>query len=142
MPLQTCLTFNHPSLLSGQIARLEAALERVHPPPTTGSGANASSAGPTGPAGRIDPASLTLSDVRESRAQNARGVAVRQAVKIKIRVWKGLMALTSGKFDEAGRELGEVGEEGGLGEWEGVVSQCLLSPHIDILEASTRTGRG
>jgi COP9 signalosome complex subunit 1 len=47
---------------------------------------------------------------------------VRKSVGAKIRVGKGLVALASGDFERAGVELGEVGEEGGLGDWEGQVS--------------------
>lgn len=34
---------------------------------------------------------------------------------------RGLVALAQREFEKAGREFGEVGEEGGLGDWEGQV---------------------
>jgi hypothetical protein len=34
-----------------------------------------------------------------------------------------LVALAQREFEKAGREFGEVGEEGGLGDWEGQVGR-------------------
>ena len=49
------------------------------------------------------------------------------------------MALAQGDFERAGREFGEIGEEGGLGEWEGQVNVIELGDwarsqqgHLDL----------
>lgn len=51
---------------------------------------------------------------------------------MKIRVAKGLVALHNKEWEKAGRELGEVGEEGGLGEWEG---EAISSQDIALITA-------
>ena len=41
-----------------------------------------------------------------------------------MRVAKGLVALGNRDYERAGKEFGMVGEDGGLGAWEGQVSIC------------------
>lgn len=112
---KSSLMYNQPDALAGHLSKLEAALDRAYPAPTSGSGG-------AGPSGAGASANLTAADVRENREREARSASVRRTVGIKIRVAKGLEALGKRDWERAGRELGEIGEEGGLAEWEGQVS--------------------
>jgi hypothetical protein len=71
-------------------------------------------------------AAVTVVELRETREKAERSAAVRRVVGVKIRVAKGLMALSQKDYERAGRELGEVGEEGGLESWEGQVSEMIF----------------
>jgi COP9 signalosome complex subunit 1 len=114
---QTCLSYNLISSISGHITKLEAALNRLYPAP----GSDKQPGGGPGKSTQ-DMASMTASDVRDSRERQAKGSAVRQKVGVQIRVARGLLALSNRRFEEAGRNFAEIGEEGGLNDWEGVVS--------------------
>lgn len=116
---QSLLAFNARSSLQGHISKLEAALDRAHPQ-TTATGSRRA-------AGEADAASLTAADIRDKREKEAHSASVRRSVGVKIRVAKGLLHLSSGAYAEAGREFGEIGEEGGLAAWEGVVSSHRTS---------------
>ncbi len=102
--------------LPGHISKLEAALDRVHPPPTTG----------TNRQNANENANLTAGDVRETREREAKSIAVRKTVGVQIRVGKGQVALAGKEYEKAGREFGEICEDGGLGDWEGQVSHVHL----------------
>ena len=69
-----------------------------------------------------DNANLTAGDLRESREREAKSAAVRKAVGVQIRVGKALVSLAAKDYERAGREMGEISEEGGLQDWEGSVS--------------------
>lgn len=69
---------------------------------------------------------MTAADVRANRERDARSLAVRKSVGVKVRVGRGLVALAHRDYERAGRELGEIGEEGGLEDFEGVVSIASL----------------
>jgi hypothetical protein len=99
--------------LPGHISKLEASLDRAYPAPVAGVRAT-------------DSASTTAADIREHREREMRAANVRRIVGVKLRVAKGLVALAGKDFEKAGRELGEVGEEGGLGDWEGQVNPKLV----------------
>ncbi|KAK4689314.1 COP9 signalosome complex subunit 1, partial [Tremellales sp. Uapishka_1] len=110
--LETSLVFLNVTQLAGHITKLEAQLDRLHP---------STQSKVTAPLG--DAQGITAGDLRASRENQARSADVRRAVGIKIRVARGLLALQNREFEKAARELGEIGEEGGLGEWEG----CAIS---------------
>ena len=112
--LQIALAFNLPSPLAGQLARLESYLDRVHPAPTS-----ANHNGPTA-------LTTTADDIRENREREARGTASRQKIVVKMRVAKGVFGLGNRDYERAGREFGMVGEDGGLGAWEGQVRVARL----------------
>lgn len=99
-------------LLPGHISKLEAALDRVHPPPATG----------TNRQNATENANLTAGDLRETREREAKSAAVRKTVGVQIKTGLGLVALAGNQYESAGRELGDIFEEDGLGEWEGQVS--------------------
>lgn len=117
--LQTQLAFNQTSALAGHITKLEAALDRAYPAPVA----------PTVRVGNEQAAAasanLTAADVRENQEKEARSAETRRNVGVKLRVAKGLDALGKYDWERAGRELGEIGEEGGLAGWEGQVS-CFI----------------
>jgi hypothetical protein len=106
---QTCLAFNTTTSLPSHIQKIESSLDRLHPPPAP------ATAQPTN-------ASLTASDLRDNREREARSASTRRMVGVKIRVARGIVSLGFGEFEKAGREFGEVCEEGGLSDWEGQVS--------------------
>lgn len=95
-------------------------MNRLHPPPDTTK--------PTLRQGAAEMASMTAGDVRENEERAAQGVETRRIVTIKIQVAQGVIALARGSYAEAGRLMGRVLEDGGLGDWEGVVSS--LRGHI------------
>ncbi|KAL1409446.1 hypothetical protein Q8F55_003429 [Vanrija albida] len=103
--LEAALTFNEPAPLAGNVTKVEASLDRLHPP-VTGSSSKES-------------ATMTTTQVAQNREIQARSQAVRRAVGVKIRVAKAVLALSHNDYARAARELGEVNEEGGLQEWEG-----------------------
>ncbi|WWD20026.1 hypothetical protein CI109_104499 [Kwoniella shandongensis] len=106
--LETSIAFNLASSLPGHISKLEATLDRLHPPPQTSKNQAA------------EAASVTASDLRERRANEARSASVRRSVMVKIRVARGLVALGHRDWTKAGKESGAIEEEeGGLGDWEG-----------------------
>ncbi|ORX38038.1 cop9 signalosome complex subunit 1 [Kockovaella imperatae] len=118
--LETSLSFNYLSSLPGQIPRLETYLDRLYP-------AAGSSTTRTG----ADPSIITAGEVRENREREARGMSTRRKIGVKIRVAKGLVALGNKDYDRTGREFSQVGEDGGLGDWEGQVistsDMCLVT---------------
>ncbi|WRT69387.1 uncharacterized protein IL334_006371 [Kwoniella shivajii] len=119
--VETLLAFNLPSTLPGHISKLESTLDRLHPPPPT-------TRGPT-----TEAANVTASDLRERRENEARSLAVRRSVMVRIRVAKGLVALHNREWSKAGRELGSVGEEeGGLGDFEG---KAISSADLALITA-------
>ncbi|BEI80381.1 hypothetical protein CcaverHIS002_0109100 [Cutaneotrichosporon cavernicola] len=105
--LEGSLQFNDTSVVSGNAAKTSASLDRLHPVKDA-SDAPVSS-------------TMTRAQVEMSRTQAARSAEVRRAVGVKLRVARGLLAIDSLEFSRAACELGEIGEEGGLGEWDGVV---------------------
>lgn len=112
---QTLLAFNQTTTLAGHISKLEAALDRAYPPPVAAVRlGNDAAAAAT--------ANLTAADVRDNQEKEARSAEMRRNVGVKLRVAKGLDALGKREWERAGREMGEVGEEGGLAGWEGQVS--------------------
>ena len=115
--MQTCLSYNQPMSLPGHISKLEAALDRVYPPPVTR----------TNRQNAAENANLTASDLRETRQREAKSESVRKAVGVQIRVGKGLLALAAKEYERAGRELGLICEEGGLAESEGQVGRVMLA---------------
>ena len=101
--------------LPGHLTKIEASLDRLHPPPGSAHG------------GRVaDAATMTAGEVRESRERQSKSGAGRRSVEVKVRVARGLVALASADYEKAGRQLAEVGEVGGLGDWEGVVSEFVV----------------
>ncbi|GMK54863.1 hypothetical protein CspeluHIS016_0114490 [Cutaneotrichosporon spelunceum] len=105
--LEGSLQFNDTSVVSGNAAKTSASLDRLHP-------AKDASDAPVS-------STMTRAQVEQSRTQAARSAEVRRAVGVKLRVARGLLAIDSGEWSYAARELGEIGEEGGLVDWEGVV---------------------
>lgn len=105
--LEGSLQFNDTSVVSGNTHKTAASLDRLHP-------AKDASDAPVS-------STMTRAQVEQSRTQAARSAEVRRAVGIKLRVARGLLAISTNNIDRAARELAEIGEEGGLGEWEGVV---------------------
>ncbi|WOO79818.1 COP9 signalosome complex subunit 1b [Vanrija pseudolonga] len=103
--IEAALAFNESGPLAGNVTKVEASLDRLHPP-VTGSSQQAS-------------ATMTTMQVAQNREIQARSQAVRRAVGVKIRVAKAVLALSHNDYARAARELGEVNEEGGLQEWEG-----------------------
>jgi len=75
---------------------------------------------------------MTITQVQQNRAAEARNQAVRRAVGVKLRVARAILALSHQEYQRAARELGEVGEEGGLGEWEG---EAISTPDAAFLTA-------
>ncbi|WVW86576.1 hypothetical protein I302_108626 [Kwoniella bestiolae CBS 10118] len=105
--VETLLAFNHPSTLPGHVSKLEATLDRLHPPPTTAKN-------------QAEAANVTASDIRERRENELRSLSVRKSVMIRIKIAKGLVALYNKEWSRAARELMGVQEEcGGLGVFEG-----------------------
>ncbi|WWC73396.1 uncharacterized protein I206_107363 [Kwoniella pini CBS 10737] len=105
--IETLLAFNQPHTLPGHISKLEATLDRLHPPIITNKF-------------QAEAANVTASDIRERRAAEAKSQAVRRTVMVRIRVAKGLVALYNKEWSKAATELSAIGEEeGGLGDFEG-----------------------
>ncbi|WWC65557.1 uncharacterized protein I303_108175 [Kwoniella dejecticola CBS 10117] len=120
--VETLLAFNQPQALPGHISKLEATLDRLHPPITTSKF-------------QAEAASVTASDIRERREAEARSQAVRRTVMVRIRVGKGLVTLYNKEWSKAARELGAVGEvEGGLGDFEG---KAISSSDLALIIAFT-----
>ncbi|KAK1923869.1 putative cop9 signalosome complex subunit 1 [Papiliotrema laurentii] len=135
--IDTCLSYNLISSISGHITKLEAALNRLYPAP----GSDKQPGGGPGKSTQ-DMASMTASDVRDSRERQAKGSAVRQKVGVQIRVARGLLALSNRRFEEAGRNFAEIGEEGGLNDWEGVAistSDVALITALCVLSTGDRS---
>ena len=63
--------------------------------------------------------------MRENQEREVKDSALRTSVGVKINVARGIIALQEKRFDEAGRLMGRVTEDGGLGEWEGTVSRWV-----------------
>ncbi|RSH93652.1 hypothetical protein EHS25_006298 [Saitozyma podzolica] len=127
--IETSLAYNQPLSLPGHISKLEASLDRAYPLPAPTSSRNA------------DSASTTAADIRENREREARAASARKVVGVRLRVARGLVALAQREFEKAGREFGEVGEEGGLGDWEGQAistSDIALITALCTLSTSTR----
>nr|KIR47016.1 COP9 signalosome complex subunit 1 [Cryptococcus bacillisporus CA1280] len=119
--VETCLAFNYPAPLSGHIAKLEATLDRLHPPPHAQSKQQAG-------------LSTTASDLRERQAEESRSQAVRRSVMVRAKVGKGLISAGQKDWARAGRELGWIEEdEGGLGDWEG--KQAISTSDLALLSA-------
>ncbi|KAL7424840.1 hypothetical protein Q5752_000525 [Cryptotrichosporon argae] len=119
--LQACLEHNSAYHLSGHIAKLEASLERVYPQGRAGVNANS--------------ATMTVDDVRERRERQEQGQSVRRRVVVRLKVARALVQLgvgTAASFANAARELCELGEGGGLGDWEG---QVISTPDTAIITA-------
>ncbi|WVQ75266.1 hypothetical protein IAR50_004879 [Cryptococcus sp. DSM 104548] len=122
--VEACLAFNFPGPLTGHIAKLESVLDRVHPHPsgTTGKPANTNM-------------TTTLADLRERDIADARSLATRRSVLSRIRVGRGLLALSQKEWARAGRELNYVDEEaGGLGDWEG---KAISTGDVALITAFT-----
>jgi hypothetical protein len=49
-----------------------------------------------------------------------------------------VVALTCEEFERAGREFGEISEEGGLAEWEGEVSLFLVPECYSMVKTDVR----
>ena len=64
--------------------------------------------------------------MRENREREARGQSTRRKIGIKLRVAKGVVALSNRDYEKAGREFGAVGEEGALEDWEGEVCPSTI----------------
>ncbi|WWC93127.1 uncharacterized protein L201_008094 [Kwoniella dendrophila CBS 6074] len=130
--VETLLAFNLPQTLPGHISKLEATLDRLHPPPNP--------TGNKGPA--AEAANVTASDIRERRENEARSLAVRKNVMIRIKIAKGLVALYNKEWSKAGRELSSLAEdEGGLSDFEGKAissSDLALITAFCILASSDR----
>ncbi|KAK8849405.1 hypothetical protein IAR55_004737 [Kwoniella newhampshirensis] len=119
--LETSIAFNLPQGLPGHISKLEATLDRLHPPAAGGRNQTA------------EAANVTASDLRERRANEARGAAVRRSVMVKIRVARGLVCLGNGDWSRAGSEFGAIEEEeSGLGDWEG---KAISSADVALITA-------
>ncbi|OCF33382.1 hypothetical protein I316_04801 [Kwoniella heveanensis BCC8398] len=118
--IETLLAFNVPASLPGHISKLEATLDRLHPPPTR-------------QIQGTEAANVTASDIRERRANEARSAAVRRSVVLRIRVGKGLVALFNREWSRAAAQLGAIAEEeGGLAEFEG---KAISSSDIALIVA-------
>lgn len=85
---------------------------------------------------------MTATDVRDNREKEARALDVRKHVGVRMRVARGLVSLGNRDYREAGREMGEVGEEGGLGEWDGLVSRFFFIRRSCFSGAISRTSHG
>ncbi|ORY35037.1 putative cop9 signalosome complex subunit 1 [Naematelia encephala] len=115
--LDLAMSFNQLSTLPGNISKVEATLDRLHPPP--------------GPSSAVpQDARTTAGDVREGREREARAAAVRKSIGIRLRVARGLVALADRDFARAGRELGDLCENGMLGDWRGV---CISSDDVALI---------
>ncbi|TYJ56871.1 hypothetical protein B9479_002482 [Cryptococcus floricola] len=122
--LEACLAFNLPGPLTGHIAKLESVLDRVHPHPS-------------GPAGKPTKTNMTttLADLREREVADARSLATRRSVLSRIRVGRGLLALSQKEWARAGREMNYIDEEaGGLGDWEG---KAISTGDVALITAFT-----
>lgn len=62
---------------------------------------------------------MTTAQVQQNRAAEERNQSVRRAVSVKLRVAQAVLALSHQDYARVARELGEIGEEGGLQDWEG-----------------------
>ncbi|WVQ96389.1 hypothetical protein IAU59_003494 [Kwoniella sp. CBS 9459] len=118
--IETLLAFNAPASLPGHISKLEATLDRLHPPPAR-------------QAQGTEAANVTASDIRERRANEARSAAIRRSVVLRIRVGKGLVALYNREWGRAATQLGAIAEEeGGLAEFEG---KAISSSDVALIVA-------
>lgn len=107
--------------LPGVLGKVEAAVDRVYQPPSSGRAA----------AG----ANLTANDVREHRERDAKAADSRRDITKTLRVAKGLLALDQGQFSKAGSELAEMLEEGGLGDKDGEVrTPYCYTVLLDVVE--------
>ncbi|WWD04033.1 hypothetical protein V865_002096 [Kwoniella europaea PYCC6329] len=105
--VETLLAFNLPATLPGHISKLEATLDRLHPPPTSSKN-------------QAEAANVTASDIRERRENELRSLSVRKSVMIRIKIAKGLVALYNREWAKAARELLGVQEDcGGQADFEG-----------------------
>lgn len=114
--LQTCLAYNTPQNLPGHLTKLQAALDRVYPPDEKEKAKAAIGGKP------VDVSIMTAAQVREKQEREVHDSALRMSVGVKISVARGIIALVERRYEEAGRLMGRVTEDGGLGEWEGTVS--------------------
>ncbi|KLT39155.1 PCI-domain-containing protein [Cutaneotrichosporon oleaginosum] len=105
--LQGSLQFNETGVVPGNTHKTAASLDRLHPVKEAGDAPVSST--------------MTRLQVLQSRNKAARAAEARRTVGIKLRVARGILAINMREYSHAARELGEVGEEGGLGDWEGVV---------------------
>lgn len=72
-----------------------------------------------------DFASMTAAQVREKQDRELQDSALRTSVGVKINVARGIIALQERRYEEAGRLMGRVTEDGGMGEWEGTVRSTM-----------------
>jgi COP9 signalosome complex subunit 1 len=82
---------------------------------------------------------MTIAQVQQNRASEARNQAVRRAVGVKLRVARAVLALSHNDYQRAARELGEVGEDGGLEEWDG---EAISTPDVAFLCAMCTLATG
>ncbi|WVO13656.1 hypothetical protein L204_101277 [Cryptococcus depauperatus] len=98
--IETCLAFNSPAYLAGHISKLEANLDRLHPP----SHAN------KGNQGQVN-MNTTASDIREMEAEGERSKIIRKSVTARIQVAKGLLALSQKDYSKTTRELAFITDD-------------------------------
>jgi COP9 signalosome complex subunit 1 len=110
-----------PHNLPGHLTKLQAALDRVYPPDEKEKMKSAAGNKPA------DVASMTAAQVREKQEREVQDSALRTRVGVKINVARGIIALQERRYEEAGRLMGRVTEDGGMGEWEGTVRATIYA---------------
>lgn len=125
--LEAAIIFNDTTPLAGNVSKVEASLDRLHPLATTGSV-------------QVNE-DMTATQLQASRDNVARSQAVRRAVTVKLRVARAILALSDNSYATAVRELANVDDEGGLGEWEGEAissSDCAFLSAMCALASQSR----
>lgn len=105
--------------LSGNVTKIDASLDRLHP----------AVGGSSGPA---ITSTMTQAQVQQARDNSTRSQKARRDVGVKLRVAKGLLALRRKQYEAAATELGGIGEQGGLGDWEG---EAISSADLALITA-------
>jgi COP9 signalosome complex subunit 1 len=73
---------------------------------------------------------MTAAEVQLKREMEEAKHEARRAVGVELRVARAVLALSNNDYQRAARELGEIGEEGGLGKCEG---QAMSTPDVAFI---------
>lgn len=128
--LEAALMFNDTTPLAGNISKVDASLDRLHPVSSTSSSAV-----------QVNE-DMTATQLAASRENVARSQAVRRSVTAKLRVSRAILALADGSYATAVRELANVEDEGGLGDWEGAAISSADMAFIAAMGALASQSRG
>lgn len=124
--LEAALMFNDTTPLAGNISKVDASLDRLHPVTSSQVQVNED---------------MTATQLAASRESVARSQAVRRSVTAKLRVSRAILSLSDGAYQVAVRELANVDDEGGLGDWEGAAISSADAAFIAAMGALASQSR-